>query len=183
MIWKSIFTGWLVMVLVAACVPGVPAGPNETAQTPLTETQLTNTAIAGSSATAVAPSPDPGQPAPALTETATQPAAYDPALEAYVQLAKEDLAARLGVSIDAIQVLEARSVVWPDGSLGCPQPGMSYIQVPQDGSLIRLSAAGGSYDYHSGGNEPPFLCEKTLKSKETPILLDTYVPTPGNQDE
>jgi hypothetical protein len=183
MLWKSIFTGWLVILLVAACVPGVPAGPNETAQTPLTETQLPNTAIAGSSATAVTPSPDPGQPTPALTGTATQPTAYDPALEAYVQLAKEDLAARLGLSTGAIQVIEARSVVWPDGSLGCPHPGMSYIQVPQDGALIRLSAAGITYNYHSGGNKPPFLCEQTFQAKETPILLDTYVPTPGNLDE
>ncbi len=73
--------------------------------------------------------------------------------------AKEDLARRLNITVDRIDLVELRSVVWPDRSLGCPRPGMGYLQVQVDGLLIRLQASGYLYEYHSGGNRAPFLCE------------------------
>ena len=79
-------------------------------------------------------------------------------MENLVIQAKEDLAHRLSMPIDRIQVLEARSVVWPDASLGCPQPGMRYKQVPVDGVLIRLKTDGQVYEYHGGGGRGLFLC-------------------------
>ena len=87
------------------------------------------------------------------------PTPADAALQGFVRQAKEDLAKRTGLSVDQIEVVEARPVTWPDGSLGCPQPGMAYPQVLVDGLLIRLRAAGKIYEYHSGGNRAPFLCE------------------------
>ena len=83
---------------------------------------------------------------------------YDSAMEDLVMQAKADLAHRLSVPIDQIEVLEARSVVWPNGSLGCPRPGMRYKQVQVDGVLIRLQANGQVYEYHSGGSRGLFLC-------------------------
>jgi len=76
-----------------------------------------------------------------------------------VNAAIDDLVRRLHVDRAAIIVLEARSVVWPDGSLGCPRPDMVYPQVQQDGALVRLRAEGKEFSYHSGGTRPPFLCE------------------------
>jgi hypothetical protein len=73
--------------------------------------------------------------------------------------AVDDLAALLGVETNAIEVVSVEMVVWPDGSLGCPQPGMAYIQVLQDGLRIRLAADGAIYEYHSGGRRAPFLCK------------------------
>lgn len=90
---------------------------------------------------------------------ATQQPSYDPAMQPLVQIALEDLAARLGIPTGQIEVLEAEGVVWGDTSMGCPQPDMAYLQVPQDGSRILLSAAGQVYSYHSGGSRLPFLCE------------------------
>jgi hypothetical protein len=87
----------------------------------------------------------------------------DPAMEPLIQMAKEDLAKRLGVPEAEIVVLEARAVLWPDGSLGCPQPGMAYIQIPFDGGLIRLEVDGQEYNYHTGGPDGPFLCEQSGK--------------------
>ncbi len=84
----------------------------------------------------------------------------EPGLEAFVEQAKADLARRTGLATDQIAVLAAQSVTWPDGSLGCPQPGMAYTQVQVDGLLIRLRAGGRDYEYHSGGPRAPFLCEK-----------------------
>jgi hypothetical protein len=85
---------------------------------------------------------------------------YDPGLEPFVVMAKEDLAERLEVGVEAFEVLEAELVVWPDASMGCPDPEMMYIQVPQDGSLIRLQVEDKVFEYHSGGDRPPFLCEE-----------------------
>ena len=81
------------------------------------------------------------------------------ALRPLIDTAVNDLARRLGVEPSSITVIEARSVVWPDGSLGCPRPGMVYPQVQQDGALVRLRAQGREFAYHSGGSRPVFLCE------------------------
>jgi hypothetical protein len=91
--------------------------------------------------------------------TPTSSTPYDPDLENLVTRAKEDLADRLSIPVDQIEVLEARSVVWPDASLGCPQPDMRYKQVPVDGALIRLQADGQVFEYHSGGSRGLFLCQ------------------------
>ena len=90
-------------------------------------------------------------------------AMYAPALEPYVQKAQEDLAQRLNISRNEIQVIEAKAVVWPDAGLGCPQPGMAYAQVQVEGVLVRLSHQGMTYDYHGGGSQDLFLCELTDK--------------------
>jgi hypothetical protein len=90
-------------------------------------------------------------------------AMVDPALEPYVQKAQEDLAQRLNISRNEIEVIEAKAVVWPDAGLGCPQPGMAYAQVQVEGVLVRLSHQGMSYDYHGGGSQDLFLCELTEK--------------------
>ena len=76
-----------------------------------------------------------------------------------LEQAKADLAERLGVPVDDVTVVSSEEVTWPDSSLGCPQPGMMYAQVLTDGSRILLSAGGRTYEYHSGGHRPPFLCE------------------------
>lgn len=77
-----------------------------------------------------------------------------------VQAAAMDLSKRLSIPLDQIEVVGMEAVVWPDASMGCPQPGMVYAQVQVDGARIRLRAAGQDYAYHSGGARPPFLCEQ-----------------------
>lgn len=99
--------------------------------------------------------PEPATPAAPQTSAT----AVNPSLKPYVDVALDDLARRLNVERDAITVLEARPVVWPDGSLGCPKPGVQYPQVQQDGLLIRLQAQGREFSYHGGGIRKPFLCE------------------------
>ena len=59
-----------------------------------------------------------------LPDPASTP--YNLAMEPLVQTAREDLAQRLGVPPGQIEVVEAQAVVWPDASLGCPQPGMAF---------------------------------------------------------
>jgi hypothetical protein len=78
-----------------------------------------------------------------------------------VAQAQADLAQRLSIPVDQVKLVEVQSATWPDKGLGCPQPGMSYLQVQVDGLLIRLSVDAHIYEYHSGGNQPPFLCENS----------------------
>jgi len=111
-----------------------------------------------------APTPVASQalPAPAATPGAEGAAAtpLDPAMARLVAGARADLAKRRGVAINAIEIAEVRSVTWPDPSLGCPQPGMAYKQVPVDGVLIRLRIDDMIFNYHGGGGRAPFLCEQ-----------------------
>ena len=93
-----------------------------------------------------------------MPDTPTNSTPYSSDIEDLVIQAKEDLADRLSISIDQIKVLEARSVVWPNAGLGCPQPGIRYKQVPVDGALIRLQTNGQVHEYHSGGGRGLFLC-------------------------
>jgi hypothetical protein len=58
-----------------------------------------------------------------------------------------------------IALLGYQSMDWPDGGLGCPEPGVMYPQVMMEGSRIRLSAKGRAWTYHAGGGAP-FLCDK-----------------------
>jgi len=80
----------------------------------------------------------------------------------------KDLARRESVSPSIIKVVGYEELTWPDTSLGCPHPGMRYLQVPQDGARIILQLNDRMYVYHSGGNRPPFLCTKPVRNKSTP---------------
>ena len=91
-----------------------------------------------------------------------------------VELARQDLARRLGVDAADIELESAEAVVWPDGSLGCPRPGMVYTQVLQDGYRILLRVGKEIYAYHGGGSRGPFLCEGAN---------DAPLPPPGLGDD
>lgn len=104
------------------------------------------------------------------------------AIELLVQVAVQDLVKRLDIPVEQIKLLEIREVVWPDASLGCPQPGMVYAQVLQDGLLIRLGVENQMYFYHSGESQDPFLCEET--SQIIPQITpkeDEFVPPPDSE--
>ncbi len=99
-----------------------------------------------------------------------------------VQQAVADLAARLGVSASEIEVVSAEAVTWNDGSLGCPQPGMAYIQVLIDGFRVILKHGDRLYDYHAGPSSI-FLCERPLAvPKLTPAPNTTIVLPPPIAD-
>ena len=108
-----------------------------------------------------------GSPTPASTVSAPQagatglPTPADLGLQKFFKLAQEDLAKRLAIQPDQIALLELEIVVWSDGSIGCPQPGKEYPQVPQDGMRIVLGAGGQSYPYHKGESAQIFLCQAT----------------------
>lgn len=78
--------------------------------------------------------------------------------ENLIQQTKIDLAERLKIEAAAIEIESFEAVIWPDGSLGCPQPGMAYAQVQREGYRIRLRYQERIYTYHGGEGQAPFLC-------------------------
>jgi hypothetical protein len=77
-----------------------------------------------------------------------------------VQAAKKDLARRLNVRQESIELAGAiEDVTWPDTSLGCPEPGMMYAQVLTPGYRFKLESGGKPYDYHTGKGVVK-LCER-----------------------
>ena len=63
-----------------------------------------------------------------------------------------DVAKLAGVPADQVTVISAEAVTFPDGSLGCPQPGMVYTQALVDGYKIIAEAGGKTYDYRGTGS-------------------------------
>jgi hypothetical protein len=106
-------------------------------------------------------------------ETTTMPMSEQQQLP-IVAPAKADLATRLGVQADELEVVSAEEVTWPDGSLGCPEPGMSYTQALVDGSKVVLGHDERVYVYHAGDDDQPFLCPSDEKDGGHEM-----VPPPG----
>lgn len=91
-----------------------------------------------------------------------------PGLQRLADMAKKDLGEKLGIDQAEIEIVEAVYVTWRDSGIGCPQPGYQYLQVLTNGSRILLRANKTIYHYHSGDNQPPFLCEKPSATEPLP---------------
>lgn len=151
---------WLVIslgaVLLAGCVV-VPTGLPPTATRPSAETVVTQP-------TMPAATPTPGVVRPVTPATAT-PKGPDqsPGEELPVlNLAISDLAGRLGVPRGNVAVAAVEEVVWPDASLGCPQPGMAYAQVLTPGYRFVLQAEGRSFQYHASQSHAVLCTESRI---------------------
>lgn len=69
---------------------------------------------------------------------------------AVVDAAKRDLAQRLGIKEQTIELVgQVEEVTWPDASLGCPEPGKMYAQVLTPGHKLTLRSGGKLYEYHA----------------------------------
>jgi hypothetical protein len=77
-------------------------------------------------------------------------AILDPILKEAAVLAKVDR--------EQLVIVRAESVVWNDGSLGCPEPGMMYTQALVNGYWIVIEAAGKKYDFRVGSGGSFRLC-------------------------
>ena len=82
-------------------------------------------------------------------------------LKNLVEKAKADLGQHLSISTSEIELETAFKVIWPDSSLGCPQPGLEYAQVLTEGFLIYLEVDNQLYKYHTDSGEQIILCENS----------------------
>ena len=93
------------------------------------------------------------EPTAAPTETAAPEATEDVnqtlEREQILTTVQADLAERLGIEQDEIEVVSVESKNWDDTSLGCPEEGEMYAQVITKGLQIILEAEGEQYDYRT----------------------------------
>jgi len=90
----------------------------------------------------------------------TLPRASDPPV--LIESAKADLAQRLSIPASQIKAIETKESAWPDASLGCPQPGIVYAQIPTPGYIIKLEYAGDEFEYHVGIHGNVLYCENPI---------------------
>jgi hypothetical protein len=62
------------------------------------------------------------------------------------------LAAELQVPKEKIEVDTVRAVEWRDSSIGCPKPGLAYLDVITPGHKVTLRADGQLYVVHEAGS-------------------------------
>lgn len=67
-----------------------------------------------------------------------------------------------GVPEQRIEVTRSEAVTWPDGSLGCPEPGMFYTQAVEPGYWVELEVEGQMLDYRLTENGSFKLCESGI---------------------
>ena len=70
----------------------------------------------------------------------------------------KEAAALANVTREQLVILRAEPVIWNDGSLGCPEPGMMYTQALVNGYWVMIDAAGEKYDFRIGGGGNFRLC-------------------------
>lgn len=98
--------------------------------------------------------------------------------EAILTAILTDASERTEVEVSALEVTRAQAMSWPDGSLGCPEPGMFYLQVITDGYWVEVVAGEERLDYRADTNGVFRLC--TNPSGQPPLGTapgDTINPT------
>jgi hypothetical protein len=97
-----------------------------------------------------------GSPAasPLWTESAGGSLVQGKMPENILQAILKEAAALANIDREQLVIVRAEPVVWNDGSLGCPEPGMSYTQALVYGYWVVISGAGHTYDFRvdHGGN-------------------------------
>jgi len=73
----------------------------------------------------------------------------DPVAADLAALAQRLLAEQRGLPVRRVQVVDVQTVVWPDTSLGCPQPDQGYAQVMVNGYRIVVEVAGEQVIFHT----------------------------------
>jgi hypothetical protein len=70
-------------------------------------------------------------------------------LQSVTEAVLADASKRTGLEVAKLEVVESVAVTWPDGSLGCPEPGMNYTMALVPGYRIRIKAGERVLDYHA----------------------------------
>ena len=68
-----------------------------------------------------------------------------------------------GADRSDFNIVKSEEVIWPNGALGCPQPGMHYTQAQISGYQIVLEHNGREYDYRTGETRSLMLCLEPMK--------------------
>jgi hypothetical protein len=78
-----------------------------------------------------------------------------------VDAAIQDAAAHLGLGREVLRVERVEARQWADSSLGCPRPGVQYLQVVTSGFLIVVTDGTRTLEYHSDSRGRVVLCQES----------------------
>src|SRR6266550_6936406 len=95
---------------------------------------------------------------PAPIPTGKTPPVKGEVPQAILESILKEAAALAKVDRREIKIVRAESVVWSDGSLGCPEPGMMYTQALVNGYWVVIEAGGQKYDFRGGSGGSFRLC-------------------------
>jgi len=70
-----------------------------------------------------------------------------------------DAASGAGVDASEVQVVTAEAVTWPDGALGCPEPGMMYTQALVPGFRVVVEINGEELHFHASESGDFAFCD------------------------
>jgi hypothetical protein len=101
----------------------------------------------------------------------------DPVAGELTALAQRQLADQLNLPVRRIRVVDVQAVIWPDTSLGCPQPDQLYSQVLVNGYRIVLEAAGERTIFHADFDRA-FIC-----AADDEVLPEGFTPVGEATDE
>jgi len=143
-------------VFLLACTPAAPQGT----ATPSPTTEATPPAATAPGPASPRPTRPPAgtAPLPTPSDIETPPGAVGEVPTELLEPLIEQAAQLAGVEPVEVAVLRAEQVRWPDGSLGCPEPGQPYTQEPVDGYWVVLQAGDQTYDFRLGEAGTPRLC-------------------------
>ena len=88
--------------------------------------------------------------------------------EEILDAVRDDLAERTGASRASFEIVRAEETVWSDGSLGCPQPGVEYLQAPVRGYHVILRHGDRDWDYRAVRAGFFILCERPWVGRPPP---------------
>ena len=91
----------------------------------------------------------PVQPTNPPTDQPTQEPTSEPGSVSVPESAKAAIAAQLNLNPDAVTIISAEKVEWPDGCLGVYIEGMACIQVITPGYNVVAEIEGNRYEYHT----------------------------------
>lgn len=108
-------------------------------------------ACSGPSAASDAPAEARDRPAPSAWVASATPGEASTIPSHVLDPLIADAADRTGTPVPAIIVIEAQATTWPNGAMGCPEPGNMYTQALVDGWRVILEAGDTRIDYRTSG--------------------------------
>ena len=136
--WTRIAIGFVAASLVVASCGGDDSGETSTTE-PAVDEPTTSVPDRTDREPAQPPERIPGDLTTGGVTGEVPPELLEPVIAAAAELA--------GVDPADTRVVTAQEMMWPDGSLGCAEPGMMYTQAIVPGYWVIIEAGGEGYDY------------------------------------
>jgi len=73
-----------------------------------------------------------------------------------------------GVEAGDYKLAARRQAQWNDSSLGCPKPGLSYLQVITHGEVLRFTGPRGAYEVHVAGGSAVLCAPRVVGNPKRP---------------